>query len=122
MLRPVTMLSTRNLSKIVVLRRVNLMPRAFNFAANQQIAQQNTIVPVFNQLRYYSVPSSQKEQAIAYKENESIAADHLGKLQNHLWTKQEIDDLLGKLYRHQPQSISDRIMNTLASICVCLII
>lgn len=42
-------------------------------------------------------------------------SDHSGWLQNHLWTKEEIDKELKSLYRHKPVSISDKIMNTLVS-------
>eukprot|EP00607_Mallomonas_marina_P010739 CAMPEP_0182421786 /NCGR_PEP_ID=MMETSP1167-20130531/7277_1 /TAXON_ID=2988 /ORGANISM="Mallomonas Sp, Strain CCMP3275" /LENGTH=270 /DNA_ID=CAMNT_0024599263 /DNA_START=265 /DNA_END=1077 /DNA_ORIENTATION=- len=46
-------------------------------------------------------------------DNEFAASDHLGRQQNHIWTKEEIDDKLNNLYRHQPQTFSDHVMNNL---------
>jgi len=37
--------------------------------------------------------------------------DHTGRLQNHIWTKQEITDLGSNLYRHIPKTMSDHVMN-----------
>lgn len=37
--------------------------------------------------------------------------DHTGRLQNHIWTKQEIADLGSNLYRHIPKTMGDHVMN-----------
>lgn len=39
--------------------------------------------------------------------------DHTGRQQNHIWTKQEIEDNMAHLYRHQPVTFSDKLMNKL---------
>lgn len=65
----------------------------------------------------YDVPSF-KDTTPAPKiqklhDDEAAAADHLGRQQNHIWSKEEIDERLQKLYRHQPSSLTDHTMNRL---------
>jgi len=40
-------------------------------------------------------------------EEEMIAADHTGRQQNHIWTKDELDVAMSTLYRHKPVTFSD---------------
>lgn len=42
-----------------------------------------------------------------------VAGDHTGRQQNHIWTKEEIDEALNTLYRHKPKTFSDYAMNYL---------
>lgn len=57
-----------------------------------------------------SLPSVDEEQC------ELASGDHTGRQQNHIWTKDEIDEALQTLYRHKPQSISDYVMNGFVSL------
>lgn len=45
-----------------------------------------------------------------YEEN---IGDHIGRQQNHIWTRDELDEKMSKLYRHQPKTIADHVMNKL---------
>ena len=40
-------------------------------------------------------------------------ADHIGRQQNHIWSKDELEEKMTTLYRHKPKSISDHVMNKL---------
>jgi len=44
---------------------------------------------------------------------DSDYGDHTGRLQNHIWSKDEIKLKAETLYRHVPKTISDKIMNKL---------
>lgn len=44
---------------------------------------------------------------------EGAAADHFGRLQNHIWSKEEVSTRLNNLYRHTPLTITDHVMNKL---------
>jgi hypothetical protein len=47
---------------------------------------------------------------------ELTSGDHTGRQQNHIWTKEEIDEALHTLYRHKPQTFSDYFMNGFVSL------
>lgn len=37
--------------------------------------------------------------------------DHTGLQQNHIWSKEELDEMAATMYRHQPKTWSDYIVN-----------
>jgi len=39
--------------------------------------------------------------------------DHTGMQQNHIWTKEELDERMSTLYRHDPKTFADRVVNKL---------
>lgn len=39
--------------------------------------------------------------------------DHTGLQQNHIWSKEELEEKMSTLYRHEPKTLSDHIMNKL---------
>ena len=51
-----------------------------------------------------------------YNSDHSMAGDHSGRQQNHIWSKEEIDSELKALYRHKPVTIPDKITNAVVSI------
>ncbi len=53
------------------------------------------------------------KDAIDYELDASKAADHTGRQQNHIWNKEEINHRFDSLYRHEPKTISDKLMNFL---------
>lgn len=60
--------------------------------------------------------SFDKKNGLDYEMDLTKAADHIGRQQNHIWTKEEIDHYMGNIYRHEPVTYSDRIMNSLVRI------
>jgi hypothetical protein len=48
-----------------------------------------------------------------YELDERAQGDHTGRQQNHIWTKEELDTAMTTLYRHQPKTFSDHLMNKL---------
>lgn len=59
---------------------------------------------------------SQKTKPLSPKQEEEcelLAGDHTGRQQNHIWTKEELDEALKTLYRHKPQTFSDYLTNGL---------
>ncbi len=42
--------------------------------------------------------------------------DHTGRQQNHIWSEKEVEERMATLYRHTPVTISDRIVNSMASL------
>jgi hypothetical protein len=42
-----------------------------------------------------------------------VLGDHTGLQQNHIWTKEELAEKMGTLYRHTPKTFSDHLMNKL---------
>ena len=76
--------------------------------------------PVFqlrNQVRCYNVEKTTKESRM-YAISDEVSADHFGRQQNHIWSRKEIDELMTKLYRHQPQKFSDHVMNKLVILSI----
>lgn len=47
----------------------------------------------------------------AYEVDEMAQGDHTGRQQNHIWTKEEINEALNTLYRHKPETVADYIVN-----------
>lgn len=47
----------------------------------------------------------------SYETDEYMQGDHTGRQQNHIWTKEELKTAMTTLYRHQPKSFSDHLMN-----------
>ncbi len=45
------------------------------------------------------------------REYDIAIGDHTGRLQNHIWSKEEIAEKMGTLYRHKPKTTMDHIMN-----------
>lgn len=39
--------------------------------------------------------------------------DHLGLLQNHIWSAEELKEKMSKLYHYEPKTLTDRVMNKL---------
>ena len=64
----------------------------------------------------YTAPDFNLKADAIKKSTDADIGDHLGRQQNHIWSKEEINDRLQNLYRHQPQSITDHIMNKLVMI------
>jgi hypothetical protein len=62
---------------------------------------------------HFSLPNSFSQKAKEYDRDESVAANHLGRLQNHIWSRDEIETNLRNLYRHEPKTISDHLMQKL---------
>eukprot|EP01039_Chlorochromonas_danica_P000384 gene384-417_t len=56
-------------------------------------------------------PSDLIEKPLDYEVDPKLHADHLGRQQNHIWTREEIEERLSKKYRHQPKTLSDYLMN-----------
>ncbi len=56
------------------------------------------------------VQAAQEYELHAHK-----AADHLGRQQNHIWDREEINERLTTLYQHKPQTLSDKFMNGFVS-------
>jgi hypothetical protein len=56
------------------------------------------------------------EKMAAEAAEEMKAADHTGRQQNHIWSKEELEEAMSTLYRHQPKTWSDHVMNKLVSI------
>ena len=50
-----------------------------------------------------------------YLHDHSKHGDHSGRQQNHIWSEEEINDQLKSLYRHKPETLSDKFMNTIVS-------
>jgi len=58
-------------------------------------------------------PLKLKKFQLGTSEEEMQAADHTGRQQNHIWSKNEIENVMSTLYRHQPKTIADQFMNKL---------
>jgi len=50
-----------------------------------------------------------------YLHDHNKHGDHSGRQQNHIWSAEEINDQLKTLYRHKPETLSDKFMNTIVS-------
>jgi hypothetical protein len=50
-----------------------------------------------------------------YEIDDYVQGDHTGRLQNHIWTKEELHESMTTLYRHKPATISDYVMNSIVS-------
>lgn len=46
-------------------------------------------------------------------EYEKFIGDHSGRMQNHIWSPEEIEEKKSTLYRHKPKTLSDHVMNKL---------
>lgn len=46
-----------------------------------------------------------------YETDGRTQGDHTGRQQNHIWTEEELDTAMTTLYRHQPKTFSDKVMN-----------
>mmetsp|Transcript_3554 Transcript_3554/g.5861 ORF Transcript_3554/g.5861 Transcript_3554/m.5861 type:complete len:333 (+) Transcript_3554:49-1047(+) len=44
---------------------------------------------------------------------EEVLGDHTGRQQNHIWTHDELVEKMSTLYRHEPVTVSDHVMNKL---------
>jgi hypothetical protein len=53
--------------------------------------------------------------AKAKYDEEVNSGDHTGRLQNHIRTKEEIDNCMSTLYRHEPKTVTDHVTNKLVS-------
>jgi hypothetical protein len=47
-----------------------------------------------------------------YVTDQSLAGDHSGRQQNHIWSKDEIDEQLKNLYRHRPATFGDKVVQS----------
>lgn len=47
------------------------------------------------------------------QEEDIHTSDHIGRQQNHIWTACELQEKMSTLYRHEPKSFSDHVMNKL---------
>ena len=50
-----------------------------------------------------------------YVTDQSLAGDHSGRQQNHIWSKDEIDEQLQNLYRHRPATFGDKVVQSVVS-------
>jgi hypothetical protein len=50
-----------------------------------------------------------------YLTDQKMVGDHSGRQQNHIWSKDEIDEQLKTLYRHQPVTFGDKIVQNVVS-------
>jgi hypothetical protein len=74
----------------------------FQFTRNAQFHSTSTAT--------YGSNHSEKD-AKDYEESLSTSGDHLGRQQNHIWSKEEIDALLANLSRHEPVTLTDKAAN-----------
>lgn len=57
----------------------------------------------------YSVQPTAKAK---YEDDDYAAGDHTGRQQNHIWTKEELNEAMTTLYRHKPTTFVDRAVQT----------
>jgi len=50
--------------------------------------------------------------AMAYEHDDYVQGDHTGRQQNHIWTKDELQEKMSTLYRHKPKTFGDKVVNT----------
>jgi uncharacterized membrane protein YcgQ (UPF0703/DUF1980 family) len=53
-----------------------------------------------------------------YEDDDYAAGDHTGRQQNHIWTKEELNEAMTTLYRHKPTTFVDRAVQTV----VCMLL
>jgi len=58
-------------------------------------------------------PLQAKGPALPSVEEDLSTSDHLGRQQNHIWNAEELTEKMSTLYRHEPKSFSDHVMNKL---------
>mmetsp|Transcript_19110 Transcript_19110/g.37730 ORF Transcript_19110/g.37730 Transcript_19110/m.37730 type:complete len:344 (-) Transcript_19110:265-1296(-) len=57
-------------------------------------------------------PQSLKEQKEMDPEQyDRDLADHTGRQQNHIWTKEEVDHVRANIHKHKPVTMMDKVMN-----------
>lgn len=85
----------------------NVRPAPFGATKRLQLKSTLTQLNVWKQQQgaFHS-----KEAGQLYEKKETVAADHLGRQQNHIWSREEIDFHLQNLTKHEPVTVSDRIM------------
>jgi hypothetical protein len=57
--------------------------------------------------------STSHQEFSEYETDEYVQGDHTGRQQNHIWTKEELEEKMSTLYRHKPKSVSDQVANKL---------
>eukprot|EP01041_Mallomonas_annulata_P011014 gene11014-23010_t len=56
------------------------------------------------------VPTGESRQ---YAVDENVGGDHTGRQQNHIWSREEIEERFNNLYRYEPQNLTDHTMKRL---------
>eukprot|EP01041_Mallomonas_annulata_P011015 gene11015-23011_t len=81
-----------------------------------QIRTKATLVSIPDKTTY-AIPTfagtTPKGEARDFLKNDLICGDHMGRQQNHIWSKNEVEERLNNLYRYEPVTYSDHAMNRL---------
>jgi hypothetical protein len=99
-------------------RIISRSPKFFQsrYFAFKKLDIKNSASPLY---KLQVIPNGQhlygiyNKDAVDYELDLNKAADHLGRQQNHIWSKEEIDSHLHSIYRHKPVTLTDKAMNTL---------
>lgn len=74
----------------------------------------------FNANVHFKAPAAIKNPLVYQgKENDKSfgdevkSGDHMGRQQNHIWTKEELEIAMTTLYRHEPKTFADKCLNRL---------
>ena len=106
----------KNTNPVVLALQKRVMISPFVTVQNSFL-KQKPIVTTMSIRNAYDVPTfkdtTPAAKTLRFHDDEAVAADHLGRQQNHIWSKEEIDDRLKNLYRHQPKNVTDFVMNRL---------
>ena len=90
-------------------------------AENHFVTEKKPVFPSLEETSSYETPvhfkASMTKHPLGIAKNpilfnsQSMQGDHLGLQQNHIWTEDEINERMSKLYHHQPKSIADHLMH-----------
>ena len=80
------------------------------------LAKSRVFTPLFSQVRNVQSYNNHIHFKVSGRVHPLIATkdrlgDHTGRQQNHIWSREELDEKMATLYRHVPKTISDHIMN-----------
>eukprot|EP01035_Chromulina_nebulosa_P020592 gene20592-26700_t len=73
--------------------------------------EEDNYIPDYKHFKLTNLHPLKPKTFIGTKEEEQKAADHMGRQQNHIWSKEELEVAMSTLYRHQPKKLSDKIVN-----------
>ena len=68
-------------------------------------------VPKFAHPPHFKLSST--PHPLLEKDSQLRLGDHTGLQQNHIWSQEELNEKMSTLYRHNPVTITDRVVNTL---------
>ena len=71
----------------------------------------NNIRLLSSESNHFRVTNTLHPLIIKKQFTETDYGDHTGRLQNHIWSKEEIQIKMNTLYRHVPKTLSDHAMN-----------